>query len=61
MSSARVNWGPAIPLPPEAILANNKIVIQERMDNVIKEIERIYRRYSSEFRNIQELIKPLED
>jgi hypothetical protein len=61
MSSARANWGPAIPLPPEAILANNKRAAQERMDNVIKEIERICSRYSFEFRHIQELIKPLED
>jgi BMFP domain-containing protein YqiC len=61
MSSASVNWGPPIPLPPEVILENNKRVFQERMDNVIKEIERICRRYSFEFRNIQELIKPLED
>jgi hypothetical protein len=61
MSSASVNWGPPIPLPPEVILANNKRLAQERMDNVIKEIERICRRYSFEFRHIQELIKPLED
>ena len=60
MSSVRLNYIISFESPQE-ILRKNKIYLKEEMDNVIKEVQTICKKYKMDFPNIEELIEPLKD